>query len=248
MSWQLAILEVGVIPGVPLRAYLPDAPDDALIDPPCYCYLATHGSQVVLIDSGPDRTRSAEAGLQIAGDTTALLTAGLQASGISAQDVDVIVHTHLHHDHMQNDLIFPRATVAVQRTELCWSTGPDSGPFYVGVAELARALGDRLRLLDGETEIMPGLTAVPNGGHTPGHQSVLVQAAAGTVCVCGDIVSLRENLQVIGSVCPDVASTEAFLGRARDASWQMLPSHDPGLREHDWYVPAVTMPAEGDRG
>ena len=243
MSWELGILEVGVIPGVPLNVYLPDAPGDALIDPPCYCYLATDGSQVILIDSGPDRARSGEAGLQITGDTTALLTAGLQASGISTRDVDLIVHTHLHHDHMQNDLLFPRATVIVQRTELAWATSPDSGPFYVGVGELAEALGDRLRLMDGEGEIAAGLTAVPNGGHTPGHQSVLVQTAAGAVCVCGDIVSLRENLEVIGSVCPDTASTEAFLARSRAASWQMLPSHDPGLREHDRYVPALARPA-----
>jgi hypothetical protein len=52
---------------------------------------------------------------------------------------------------------------------------------------------------------------------------------------------------VIGSVCPDAASTKAFLARARAASWQMLPSHDPGLREHEWYVSASAMSAGGDQ-
>jgi glyoxylase-like metal-dependent hydrolase (beta-lactamase superfamily II) len=236
VSWSIGIIEVGVIPGVPLNVYLPDALDGALIDPPCYCYIATDGSQTIMIDTGPDRAASAAAGLQIIGDTSSMLDAGLRTWGITAGDVDLIVHTHLHHDHMQNDLAFPNAAVVVQETELAWATSPDGGPFYVGVAELARVLGDRLRLLDGQAEILPGVTALPNGGHTPGHQSVLVETTAGTTCVCGDIVSLFANLERIGAVCPDIAGTEAFLAAARQAEWEMLPSHDPDLREHRWYV------------
>jgi glyoxylase-like metal-dependent hydrolase (beta-lactamase superfamily II) len=242
MSWSIGILEVGVIPGVPLNVYLPDAPPDALIDPPCYCYLATDGHRTILIDSGPDRTASGAAGLRILGDTGAMLTAGLRAWGVTARDVAMIVHTHLHHDHMQNDLVFPEATVVVQRAELAWATGPDSGPFYCGVAELASALGDRLRLLDGEAEILPGVSALPNGGHTPGHQSVLLETTAGPTCICGDIVSLHANIEKIGSVCPDVPATQAFLARAREAAWAMLPSHDPELRSHRWYVQPSRQP------
>ena len=245
MSWQLSIVEVGVIPDLPLVAYLPDAPAGELISPPCFCYLATDGTKVVLVDSGPDHVRSAEAGLRIDGDSPALLTAGLRAAGLTAADVDLIVHTHLHYDHMQNDLLFPNAPVVVQRTELEWATSADSGPFYVDVAGLASALGERLRLLDGETEILPGLTGLPNGGHTPGHQSVLVRTGSGDTCVCGDIVSLEENLSVIGSVCPDREGTERFLVRARAAGWQMLPSHDPRLRRHSWYLRADPPQNEG---
>lgn len=242
MSWELSILEAGVIPDVPLTVYLPDAPADALIDPPCFCYLLTDGSSVVLIDSGPDHVRSDAAGLRIEGDSPALLEAGLRAAGITARDVDLIVHTHLHYDHMQNDLLFPDAPVAVQRTELAWARSPDSGPFYATVGELTDALGDRLWPLDGETEILPGLTALPNGGHTPGHQSVLVRTAAGDTCVCGDILSLEENLTVIGATCPDKVATEVFLARAREAGWQMLPSHDARLRQHRWYLPKAPAP------
>lgn len=250
MSWQLSILEVGVIPDVPLQVYLPDAPDGALVNPPCFCFLATGGSHTVLIDTGPDRARSGQAGLRIEGDTAAQLGAGLQAAGITPGDVDLIVHTHLHHDHMQNDLLFPLAEVAVQRTELAWATSAGSGPFYVGVGELATALGDRLRLLDGQSEILPGLTVLPNGGHTPGHQSVLVSTASGDACVCGDIVSLQENLTVVGPVCPDREATEAFLERARAAGWQMLPGHDARLRDHRWYsrvAPGAAGPGYGGR-
>jgi N-acyl homoserine lactone hydrolase len=245
VSWQLSILEAGVIPGIPLNVYLPGAPDGELIDPPCLVYLATDGGRAVLIDSGPDHVRSGEAGLRIAGDSAGLLLASLAAAGLGPADIGLIVHTHLHYDHMQNDLLFPGAAVAVQRTEVAWATHRDSGPFYVDVGAQLAALGGRVRLLDGEEEIMPGLTALPNGGHTPGHQSVLVRTAGGEVCVCGDIVSLRENLTVIGPVCPDREGTQAFLDRAGAAGWQMLPSHDARLREHPWYRPAAPLPAAG---
>ena len=46
------------------------------------------------------------------GDTSALLTGGLEACGVAPSAIDCIVHTHLHHDHMQNDLMFPNAVVA----------------------------------------------------------------------------------------------------------------------------------------
>jgi metallo-beta-lactamase superfamily protein len=119
----------------------------------------------VLIDSGPDHVRGDAAMLRIDGDSPALLTAGLRAAGLEAADVGLIVHTHLHYDHMQNDLLFPNAPVVVRRTELDWATSPDSGPFYVDVSELTGALGDRLRLLDGETDILPGLSAAERRAH-----------------------------------------------------------------------------------
>ncbi|HTX84205.1 MAG TPA: MBL fold metallo-hydrolase [Streptosporangiaceae bacterium] len=240
MSWRLGFFDVGVIPGVPLATYLPDAPLDALIDPPCFCFIASDGSSIVLIDTGPDGAASAAVGMTITGDTTVLLSAGLRAWGATTDDIDLIIHTHLHYDHMQNDLAFPCARVAVQATELSWATSAAGGPYYLGVADLAEALNDRLILLDGQTELLPGLTALPNGGHTPGHQSVLFQTSARQVCVCGDIVSLQQNLTTIGPVCPDKAATAAFLKQASAAGWLMLPSHDPDLREHPWYLPGQT--------
>lgn len=246
MSWSIGIIEVGTIPGIPLSAYLPDAPESASIEPPCYCYVATDGTSTILVDTGPDRTTSAAAGLVINGDTAAQLDCGLRSAGVAPEDVNFIVHTHLHYDHMQNDLAFPRAQVVVQETELTWATSPEGGPYYVGVGELAAELGDRLAPIGGQAEILPGVTALPNGGHTPGHQSVLISAASGDVCICGDIVSLHANLTMIGSVCPDVAATEAFLTRASSAAWEMIPSHEPELRSHRWYVRPAGSSAAAD--
>ena len=99
-------------------------------------------------------------------------------------------------------------------------------------------VGRRLLAVTGEVELLPGLRLLPNAGHTPGHQSVLVDVAEdGTTCICGDIVSMMANARTPGLVTADLVATRAFLARASDAGWTMLPSHDPALREHDWFVP-----------
>jgi glyoxylase-like metal-dependent hydrolase (beta-lactamase superfamily II) len=236
MSWRLGILETGVIPSLQLNLYVPDAPPNALIDVPCYCYLAIDGDQIVLVDSGPDTSVARAKGLEIVGDARSLLAQGLRAWGVEPGDVRCIVHTHLHHDHMQNDGMFPNAVVCVQRAEVDWAMGPDCDRFYIGARELVAALGDRLHIVEGDAELFPGLEVVLNRGHTPGHQAVVIDTAENTICVCGDVVSLFSNVDDIGSVCSNKQETRDFLDRARTAEWEMVPSHDPQLRGHRCYV------------
>jgi glyoxylase-like metal-dependent hydrolase (beta-lactamase superfamily II) len=236
MPWRVGIIEVGVIPEVPRATYFPDASPDILMEVPCYCFLVTDGHTHVLVDTGPDPVLAAKGGLAITGPGPAAVQQALDAERISANDVDYILHTHLHYDHIENDLLFPRAEVFVQARELVWARNPDAGRFYVGVEELVSQVGDRLNLLDGEREVLDGIRLVPNGGHTPGHQSVLVTAGAETVCVCGDIVPMTANLEVLCSATPDLEAAQAFLHRARGAGWTMVPAHEPALREHRWLL------------
>ena len=216
--------------------HLPGAPTDACVSTPCFCYLLTDGSRLVLVDTGADAASAAVAGLEIEGDTRALLDGGLRACDVSPGDVSLIVHTHLHYDHVGNDLRFPNAEIVVQDSEVAWATGPDAGPWYVEIEELLRRLGDRLRVVAGDADLVPGLRTVWNGGHTPGHQSVVVARPSGDVCICGDVVPLHANTEVVGSSCPWTEQAEEFLALARKAGWEMVPSHDPELRAHPAYV------------
>jgi glyoxylase-like metal-dependent hydrolase (beta-lactamase superfamily II) len=243
MSWHVGIIEVGYIPNLPWSIYLPDAAPDQVVDVPCYCYLVTDGTTNLLVDSGADPLAAAAGGLAIVGGGPIAIQEALATERIGARDIDYILHTHLHYDHVENDAAFPRAEVVVQAQELTWARSPTAGPFYVGVGELVGELGDRLTTVEGEVEIRPGITLVPNGGHTPGHQSVLVRTRDETVCLCGDIVAMQANLQIICSVTPDVEATQRFLDRARLAAWTMVPSHDPALRQHPWLLPRRTPPS-----
>lgn len=260
MTWTVGIIEVGVLPGCRPSSYVAGAPDDVLLDLPCYCWLLRDARATVLVDSGPDAQASEDVGYEVSGDTRAALLRGLRASGVAPADVGMVVHTHLHQDHVQNDALFVNAEVVVQRREMeaaleaeaaarllsPWAratlaAGPyapsqEAGIWYIGTAALERQAGERLRLVDGEVEILPGLTLTPSGGHTAGHQSVLVATEEGAACIAGDIVSLAVNAAAIGAMTPDAAAARAFLARLRAAAWELIPSHEPALREHRWYV------------
>jgi glyoxylase-like metal-dependent hydrolase (beta-lactamase superfamily II) len=122
----------------------------------------------------------------------------------------------------------------VQRNEVGWARSGGADGFYLGIEEWLKSVGDRVVLLEGEEEVRPGITAMPNGGHTPGHQSVLVHTEDGPVCLCGDIVPMSGNRETPPPACYDPAATRAFLELARRAGWEMLPGHDPALRAHRW--------------
>jgi len=249
-GWRIDVVDVATIPQLPLSGFLPAAglaeaglaeaglaeawlTNDVLIDVPCFSFLLTSDSGTVLVDTGPDPARAAQAGFQARGEPAQAMLGALARRGRGPQDVDLIVHTHLHYDHMQNDGIFPRAVVVIQQQEASWATGPDADQFCLSVAGFLSGMADRLWLLDGEREVLPGIRVLPTGGHTPGHQAVLLRtpdAAEGLTCIAGDLVPLRANLRHVQPSCRDPAAVRAFLARARHESWQVVPSHDPQLR------------------
>ena len=262
MTWTVGIIEVGVLPDCRLAAYVPDAPADVTLDLPCYCWVVRGAGAAVLVDTGPDATPPEDVGYEVLGDTRSSLLRGLRAAGVAPRDVTTIVHTHLHQDHVQNDALFPNAEVVVQRRELeaaleaetaartlspaqratlaagSYARSQEAGMWYLGTAGLQERLGARLRVADGELELLRGITLTPSGGHTAGHQSVLVDTQEGIACIAGDIVSLAVNAEVIGPMTPDAAAAGAFLARVRAAAWELIPSHEPALRRHRWYVSA----------
>ena len=262
MTWTVEIIEAGMLPGTPLASYVVGALDEVLLDLPCCCWLLRDGQQTVLVDSGPNTSPTEDVGYAVAGDAPAALRAALHRNSLTPADVGVLIHTHLHQDHIENDWLFPNAQVLVQRRELegalraesacaqlsadaraALAAGPyadsqEAGLWYVGIGAFARQIAHRLRPVDGEQEVLPGITVVPNGGHTSGHQSVLVSTAAGVACICGDIVSLGLNRDIVGPMTPDEAATRAFLRRLHASSWEVLPSHEPALRGHRWYTAA----------
>ncbi len=269
MTWTVDIIEVGTLPNTALSAYVYGALDEVLLDVPCFCWLLRDGQRSLLVDTGPDLEQSVDVGYEVGGDPRASLLATLERCAVPPADIDLIIHTHLHQDHVQNDALFPNARVLVQREELqsalateascellsaatreALAAGPyaesqAAGVWYRGVASLCEALGDRLCEVDGRQEVLPGITLLPNGGHTSGHQSVLVDTDEGPVCLCGDIVSLSINRDVVGPMTPDDAATRAFLGRLRSEDWEPIPAHEPAMRGHRWFVESWTHSGEG---
>jgi glyoxylase-like metal-dependent hydrolase (beta-lactamase superfamily II) len=134
------------------------------------------GTHIVLIDTG---VGAIEPG-------TGLLQANLRAVGVQPEDVDTVILTHAHPDHVggntdaEGQIVFARARYVLMRDEWQYWTSaaceahPVLGEFVPYIQKNLLPLRDRLDLLDGAGAILPGIQAVPTPGHTPGHMAVAV--------------------------------------------------------------------------
>jgi N-acyl homoserine lactone hydrolase len=94
----------------------------------------------------------------------------LRRVGVRIEDVVALVNTHLHFDHCGQNHALPGVPTWVQQAEVDAAAAPG----YT-VPEWADVPGDRLRVVDGDHELLDGITLLATPGHTPGHQSVLVE-------------------------------------------------------------------------
>ena len=92
---------------------------------------------------------------------------------MSPADIDLVINTHLHFDHCSQNAVFRHAPFYVQRAELD-RMHREAGSFMTGSA----SLDARFELLDGDTEVLPGLEVIATPGHTVGHQCVVARTAA----------------------------------------------------------------------
>ena len=177
------------------------------------------------------------------------LEVAFELVGVNPDDVAVVALSHLHNDHAGGLRYFAeRVPVHCQRRELEYGLSTDhghaSGPEAHGIFRID--FDDPVidwQLADGDTDIAPGLTAVPTYGHTPGHQSFVVDlsppaqeryGAAGFV-LAFDAADLQRNideeLAVGGFIdCPPEQTVEAIRRLKSIASakgYRVVPGHDP---------------------
>jgi len=120
------------------------------------------------------------------------LLENLQALGVTAEQVDLVVVTHVHFDHVgwlvdgAGAPVFPRARLVVSRTE--WETASAAGDPH---GHLTREgffdpVSRRVELVAPWQELAPGVKTVPTPGHTNGHLAVEVRGADRRALVIGD--------------------------------------------------------------
>jgi len=126
------------------------------------------------------------------------LVAGLARHGVHPNDVDVVVLTHLHFDHIGNTELFPNATFVVQRDELPQGLCPPpfSMFYYPEYAYKISSVLDRILIIDGDVQLDPLVRLVKIGGHTPGCMTVYVDTPLGRVCLTSDVMYNYKNLEL----------------------------------------------------
>jgi N-acyl homoserine lactone hydrolase len=98
------------------------------------------------------------------------------------RDVVAVINTHLHFDHCGGNRLFAGIPIHVQRAERALARDPEHT-----IPEWVEFDGATYVEHDGEAEVLPGVRLVPTPGHTPAHQSVVVETEDGIVVVGGDV-------------------------------------------------------------
>jgi len=174
-----------------------------------------------------------------------------ERAGLAPEDVTHVVLTHLHFDHAggttrwvrppagdvagEAALVFPRAQYVVQRGEWAVANAPDprSRGSYRPEDFAPIAAAKRLQLIEGDTELVPGVRAVMTQGHTRSHQGVEIRANGDTAFYFGDLIPTAAHLDpawVMGYDCyPTEAATlkATLVERAVAERWLVCFDHDP---------------------
>jgi glyoxylase-like metal-dependent hydrolase (beta-lactamase superfamily II) len=166
------------------------------------------------------------------------LPEALDKSGIGIDDIHAVAVSHLHWDHAGGLRHFAgRVPVHIQRAEYDYGTQPGPGPEKRGMFRVDYD-DPRIdwRIASGDTELTPGVTAVLTSGHTPGHQSFVVDLASGGGYVFAfDAANMSENCEkevavggLINATPEDSVEQIRKLKRiAAERGYQLIPGHDP---------------------
>ena len=108
---------------------------------------------------------------------------GLKKLGLKPEDIESVIVSHLHWDHIALAHLFKKAKFIVQKRELDYARNPH--PIDAGGYDSSMFEGLDFEVIDGEKEIMPGVTVFLSPGHTPGGQSVEINTTAGKAIITG---------------------------------------------------------------
>lgn len=145
--------------------------DDSPWRLPFHAFVARVGERTVVVDAGVGAPGGADPFLP---GRRGGLPEELARSGVDRLDVDLVVLTHLHVDHVGWTMsagrpFFPNAHYVVHRDDYEWVTATRGDRPYVRENVLALDASGRLELVDGPAEPLPGVRLIRTGGHTPGH-------------------------------------------------------------------------------
>lgn len=208
-------------------------------------YIEGNGHRVV-VDSGSGTKLNDKMVRNYSIDTGGL-RAALQEKGIDPLSVTDAIATHLHFDHTGGftyrnsdgtvELALPEAVHYVQRRQWEAALNPnakDRASFFTENFIPMEEAG-KLRLLDGEEEIIPGISVIPAEGHTQGHQIVLLETEEGNLLYCADLIPLASHVNLPYIMAYDhqplvtLEEKRRLLGRAADEGWILFFEHDPKI-------------------
>jgi glyoxylase-like metal-dependent hydrolase (beta-lactamase superfamily II) len=215
--------------------------------------LLLKGKKNILIDCGNGSDFTAKYGeklgpkfaeiYKIDSDSASLLNS-LNKHGLAPDDIDIVILTHLHFDHAgggttakDGKLVptFPKAQYYVQKNNLTTALKPnlrEKASYYAANFQPLLDAGV-LNLLDGPSEILPGITTWISNGHTEAHQMIKITDGKTTVIYCGDVVPTSSHVRLPWLMGYDlnplllIEEKTKYLGQAVKDDAYLFFEHDP---------------------
>jgi glyoxylase-like metal-dependent hydrolase (beta-lactamase superfamily II) len=203
-----------------------------------FVWLILGGPHPVLVDAGIREADARERGIRDYVSPAEMV----RRVGVRPEEIPLALVSHLHWDHWAGHGLFPAAEFWIQREEVAFWTGPIARhqvykqlAHPAAFAELvALNYADRIRLVEGDAEVLPGLRVHRVGGHTPGLQIVSVETAAGRIVLTADAshfyrnVERRQPVQIMTNLPEMLAAFETIHGLA-GVPERIVAGHDPDV-------------------
>ena len=161
---------------------------------------------------------------------------GLAKLGLKPEDIEIILITHVHKDHMELAHKFKNAKFIIQKNELEYSLNPhpiDADHFF----EKSFYDGLDIETIEGERQIVDGITVIPTPGHSVGSQSVAIETAKGKAIITGFCCSdmnmfpppeIAKRMPVITlTIHHDAYETYNSMIKVKELADIVVASHEP---------------------
>jgi glyoxylase-like metal-dependent hydrolase (beta-lactamase superfamily II) len=204
--------------------------------------LVRTGQRNVLVETGMGNKLS-ERMIKFYGQPAQLL-ANLTTAGITPDDIDIVINTHLHFDHCGWNTVgdkngklvptFPRAKYYAPEGEWQYARKPSERDAISYLPENYDPLvaSGQMTLLKGDEEIVPGISVKTFSGHTAHMQAVIVESKGHTACYTSDLIPTSAHIDVTWGMGFDlypletIASKKQYYAKALPQKWLTVFTHD----------------------
>lgn len=153
---------------------------------PIYCWYLEGGNQKILIDTGEMKPIQSEHREKSIGGKIYNFEEGLALWDLSPEDIDIVIHTHLHNDHCENDFKCVNAKIYVHEKELERIHNPHPLDFrYMEDYILDVEENGQIETITEDQEIVPGIQVIHTPAHTEGGMTILVNTSQGKAAITG---------------------------------------------------------------
>lgn len=165
--------------------------------------------------------------------------------GIDLNDIDILVLSHFHHDHVINFDYFPNARILMHEKEVQWlKTKPSDWAVPNYLFPAVQQTG-RLEIVSEDREILPGVSTLLSPGHTPGLMALVLDEKDKTTVIAGDAVkNVKEFISGKVDMSLDNTASANSIKKIREIGDIVIPGHDRVIEVNGEQIRTITSCCE----